>query len=1049
MIKSGDMFGEYRVVKLLGKGGMGEVWLLQIEERREFYAVKILDPELAAKDREFQKRFLREAELAMSIRHRNLIEVFDVGKDPETGLCYILMEYVSGGTLSDLIHKKGSLPIYDAVKIVYQVADVLNCIAKHGIVHRDIKPDNILFDKDGKVKIADLGIARRSLDQHTMTMTQTGVVIGTPAYMAPEQMMDSHHVDIRADIYSLGIVFYEMLAGKRPNEGDTVIQLLVKAMRGEQIPDVRTIRPKISATIAELVNLMCAMDASKRVATPHEVMVVISEIRYVRGLTVRRKLLWRKRKNRFLWITSISAVALASLVWYTLSSNDDSESAREVHYDSPQEKSVEPEAELKPVVANTEEISNSHLEKTSPTVEIKSGSDMAKSVAQQVPVSDNGSLQSPASSIAMQNSKDAVNADPAKLPVGSMPKVGLMVAYDYNDGDAVNYGYGKATLLRTDVAYRDGVAVFDGKYKKEEPEYDIDVPDFNYDRFTVAFSFKHEKSGSILRIGNYTEPALMMNIWNNQREGFLLIRSPYSPMKEISYIPFAIGSWNWVVFTVDVAKRLALVSVNGKPPVERKLPSDFYWNIPSDRGDCYNRGDRYRRLYFGSPNHGTRFLGEIDDLYIYDRALSQKEMLNISRRIPIKDQSAPCASVGAGLKVSKPKLVPGKWVLTRTPESSLFWNGTISMEDITIPVRVDEKGIVVSPVRRDLDLSLPVIDDTTGAQKHIYAVGLPVDGSSLPTYGKAKVVKLPTTLKVLHRGAFLYNRALKKIVLPESLERIEKHAFAGCDELESIVIPRKVREIGSFAFGGCTNLKKVEIKGSNVSVDADAFSGQTPVRAKMPKGSWTTGPTVIEVKVDSNFEHAKFGRMNQPLFSTTNVDIKFGEKCINGMLVNASLKGFKFLGKDNTIGFYGVGHRLLAGCKLKWRIKADVKGNSDEAEKAAKSLLSHINEKLGIDIPPPKLLSKTKWPKLSDKGSVYANYKNIPPIGSSETEHNGYIVKTSVYGGLQDEYFAVTIDIIDSYMFKAWGAPIPEEMEIQSKPRGASPTIRRAWRFRR
>lgn len=1022
MIKSGDMFGEYRVVKLLGKGGMGEVWLLQIEERREFYAVKILDPELAAKDREFQKRFLREAELAMSIRHRNLIEVFDVGKDPETGLCYILMEYVSGGTLSDLIHKKGSLPIYDAVKIVYQVADVLNCIAKHGIVHRDIKPDNILFDKDGKVKIADLGIARRSLDQHTMTMTQTGVVIGTPAYMAPEQMMDSHHVDIRADIYSLGIVFYEMLAGKRPNEGDTVIQLLVKAMRGEQIPDVRTIRPKISATIAELVNLMCAMDASKRVATPHEVMVVISEIRYVRGLTVRRKLLWRKRKNRFLWITSISAVALASLVWYTLSSNDDSESAREVHYDSPQEKSVEPEAELKPVVANTEEISNSHLEKTSPTVEIKSGSDMAKSVAQQVPVSDNGSLQSPASSIAMQNSKDAVNADPAKLPVGSMPKVGLMVAYDYNDGDAVNYGYGKATLLRTDVAYRDGVAVFDGKYK-EEPKDDIDVPDFNYDRFTVAFSFKPEKSGSILRIGNYTEPTLMMNIWNNGR-GYIGFSD--NRVKNISNIPIAIGSWNWVVFTVDVAKRLALVSVNGKPPVERKLPSDFYWKIPSDKGD------RYRRFQFGDRYRSARFAGEIDDLYIYDRALSQKEMLNISRRIPIKDQATPCASVGAGLRVSKPKLVPGKWVLTHTSESSLFWNGTISMEDITIPVRVDEKGIVVSPVRRDLDLSLPVID-TIGARKHIYAVGLPVDDFRLPDFGKAKVVKLPTTLKVLHRGAFSDNRNLKKIVLPESLERIEEHAFAGCDGLESIVIPRKVREIGSFAFRGCTNLKKVEIKGSSVSVDADVFSEQAPICVKMPTGPWTTGPTVIEAKVDSNFEYAKFGRMNQPLFSTTNVDIQFGKKHIDGGLANPSIKGFKFLGADITIGFYGVGPRILAGCKLKWRKKAAVKGNSDEAEKAAKSLLSHINEKLGIDIPPPKLLSKTKWPKLSDKGSVYANYKNIPPIGSSETEHNGYIVKTSVYGGLQDEYFAVTIDIIDSYMFKAWGAHIPEEMEIQSK----------------
>ena len=274
MIKSGDMFGDYRVVKLLGKGGMGEVWLLQIEERQEFYAVKILDPELAAKDREFQKRFLREAELAMSIRHRNLIEVFDVGKDPETGLCYILMEYVSGGTLSDLIHKKGSLPICDAVKIVYQVADVLNCIAKHGIVHRDIKPDNILFDKDGKVKIADLGIARRPLDQQTMTMTQTGVVIGTPAYMAPEQMLDSHHVDIRADIYSLGIVFFEMLVGSRPFRGDDMIRLVAKSVSGN-IPDVRQFRPDVPESIANIVRVMCASDLEERVRSPQALVSLI------------------------------------------------------------------------------------------------------------------------------------------------------------------------------------------------------------------------------------------------------------------------------------------------------------------------------------------------------------------------------------------------------------------------------------------------------------------------------------------------------------------------------------------------------------------------------------------------------------------------------------------------------------------------------------------------------------------------------------------------------------------------------------------------------
>ena len=313
MLQVGGMFGEYRVRKLLGKGGMGEVWLLEIENRSEFFAAKILDPELASKDEEFRKRFLREAELAMSIKHRNLVEVYDVGRDPDTDLCYIIMEYIPGGSLADLIRKRGRLPIVDAAKIVYQVADALNCIAAQGIVHRDIKPDNILFGKDGKVKIADLGIARRSLDQKTMTMTQTGVMMGTPAYMAPEQMMDSHRVDIRADIYSLGIVFYEMLAGKRPNEGDTVVQMLAKAMKGEQIPDVRTMRPEVSATVAELVNLMCAMDVSRRIATPYEVMASISGIVYGRGRAIRLKLLRRKLKGVALRVAFLAVAAIAAV----------------------------------------------------------------------------------------------------------------------------------------------------------------------------------------------------------------------------------------------------------------------------------------------------------------------------------------------------------------------------------------------------------------------------------------------------------------------------------------------------------------------------------------------------------------------------------------------------------------------------------------------------------------------------------------------------------------------------------------------------------------
>lgn len=287
MLKSGDRFGDYTVERLLGRGGMGSVFLLENAEGGQV-AAKILDPATAG-DHEARRRFVREAQLALGVEHPNLVQTYDVGEDPETGLCYILMEYVPGGSLADRI-KKGPFAVNDAIRIVYQIASVLELARQKGVVHRDIKPGNIMFGADGKAKLADLGIARGGLaGTETTTVTQTGMMIGTPAYMAPEQMLDAHHVDSRADIYSLGIVFYEMLTGERPNKDDTVVQLMAKAVAGEPIPDVRKLRPEVSASVAELISLMCAMKADERISTPYEVTTAISQIVHGREVTIVRK----------------------------------------------------------------------------------------------------------------------------------------------------------------------------------------------------------------------------------------------------------------------------------------------------------------------------------------------------------------------------------------------------------------------------------------------------------------------------------------------------------------------------------------------------------------------------------------------------------------------------------------------------------------------------------------------------------------------------------------------------------------------------------------
>ena len=275
-LHAGDSFGDYRAVRLLGSGGMGEVWLLESPGTGVRVAAKILDPGSAA-SHESRRRFVREAMLAMEVKHPNIVNVYDVGEDPDTGLAYIMMEYVPGGTLSDRIKSQGPFPVVEALSIVRSLAGALAVAGRRGIVHRDIKPSNIMFAADGTPKLADLGVARvepsssGEQDAESATVTQTGAILGTPAYMAPEQMLDAHAADSRADIYSLGVVLFEMLTGERPYRDATVFQLMARAVSGEQIPGVRTRRPDVPEGVAQLVSMMCESDVGKRIQTADQV----------------------------------------------------------------------------------------------------------------------------------------------------------------------------------------------------------------------------------------------------------------------------------------------------------------------------------------------------------------------------------------------------------------------------------------------------------------------------------------------------------------------------------------------------------------------------------------------------------------------------------------------------------------------------------------------------------------------------------------------------------------------------------------------------------
>jgi len=209
-----EKFPQLEILELLGQGGMGAVYKARQKQLDRLVALKILPPEVG-QNAAFAERFTREARSLAKLNHPEIVTVHEFGHT-EDGLYYFLMEYVDGTDLRHII-QAGELTSDQALAIVPKICEALNYAHKKGIVHRDIKPENILLDTEGNVKIADFGLARL-LDKPTSayTLTQSGQRMGTPHYMAPEQIEHPQEVDHRADIYSLGVVFYEMLTGELP-----------------------------------------------------------------------------------------------------------------------------------------------------------------------------------------------------------------------------------------------------------------------------------------------------------------------------------------------------------------------------------------------------------------------------------------------------------------------------------------------------------------------------------------------------------------------------------------------------------------------------------------------------------------------------------------------------------------------------------------------------------------------------------------------------------------------------------------------------------------
>src|SRR6185436_8515890 len=239
--------GRYRVEREVGAGGMATVYLAQDEKHHRKVAVKVLRPELAANLG--QERFLREIEIAASLHHPHILSLFDSGGSG--GVLFYVMPFVEGESLRDRLAKGGALPVDEAVRIIREVADALAYSHRHGVVHRDIKPENILLTS-GHALVTDFGVAKAVSDAASASnLTGTGVSLGTSAYMAPEQAMADPALDHRADLYALGVVAYEILAGFPPFQGNP--QQLIAAHLARRPEPLSTHRATVPAALEAVV----------------------------------------------------------------------------------------------------------------------------------------------------------------------------------------------------------------------------------------------------------------------------------------------------------------------------------------------------------------------------------------------------------------------------------------------------------------------------------------------------------------------------------------------------------------------------------------------------------------------------------------------------------------------------------------------------------------------------------------------------------------------------------------------------------------------------
>src|SRR3954465_3898101 len=262
--------GRYRLDAPVGTGGMSTVYRAFDTLLERQVAIKLMHRDIAG-DPDQLERFRREARAVAQLNHPHVVGVIDAGEDD--GMPYIVFEYVEGETLKDRIRRHGRLPVTEAVAYAIEVARALGAAHERRIVHRDVKPQNVLIDEEGTAKVTDFGIARSLTEEG---LTADGRVLGTTDYVSPEQAL-GHPVTGQSDLYSLGIVLFDMLTGAVPLQGENQVAVAMKPVR-EQLPDVQMRRPEVSSALAAVVDRATAKDLGRRYHTDAELIEDLEDV---------------------------------------------------------------------------------------------------------------------------------------------------------------------------------------------------------------------------------------------------------------------------------------------------------------------------------------------------------------------------------------------------------------------------------------------------------------------------------------------------------------------------------------------------------------------------------------------------------------------------------------------------------------------------------------------------------------------------------------------------------------------------------------------------